>query len=76
MPGISAAAVPRSVEVKAKSVGEEHPALAAAYLNLGTLEGARKHWARVEEYTLKAHVIYKVLETAFPFSTACVYPCR
>ncbi|XP_048254265.1 nephrocystin-3-like isoform X2 [Haliotis rufescens] len=50
----------KSVEVKAKSVGEEHPALAAAYLNLGTLEGARKHWARVEEYTLKAHVIYKV----------------
>ncbi|XP_046577345.1 uncharacterized protein LOC124285203 [Haliotis rubra] len=50
----------QSVEVKAKSVGGEHPTLATAYLNLGTLEGARKDWTRVEEYTLKAIHIYQV----------------
>ncbi|XP_067679704.1 TPR repeat-containing protein DDB_G0287407-like [Haliotis asinina] len=49
----------QSVEVKAKSVGREHPTLATAYLNLGTLEGARKDWSRVEEYTLKALHIYQ-----------------
>ncbi|XP_067680121.1 TPR repeat-containing protein DDB_G0287407-like [Haliotis asinina] len=50
----------KSLELKIQAVGNEHPIIATAYMNLGTLYLYRKNYAVVQDYTEKALHIYKV----------------
>ncbi len=50
----------RSLDLKIKAVGDEHPIIATAYMNLGTLYVFRKNYPVVQDYTEKALHIYKV----------------
>lgn len=52
----------KSVQVKANAVGWDHPLIATAWMNLGTLEMHRSNYAMAEEYTRKAITIYEVNE--------------
>ncbi|KAK7481186.1 hypothetical protein BaRGS_00027619 [Batillaria attramentaria] len=52
----------KSLQTKANAVGWEHPVIATAFMNLGTLEMHRRNYAKAEEWTRKAIAIYEVNE--------------
>ncbi|XP_071080397.1 TPR repeat-containing protein DDB_G0287407-like [Haliotis cracherodii] len=50
----------KSLELKINAVGSEHPIIATAYMNLGTLYMFRKNYLKVQQFTEKALHIYKI----------------
>ncbi|KAK7481187.1 hypothetical protein BaRGS_00027620 [Batillaria attramentaria] len=52
----------KSLQTKANAVGWEHPVIATAYMNLGTLETFRKNHTKAEEWARKAIAIYEANE--------------
>lgn len=66
----------RSVEIKKNAVGPDHPTIALAMINMGTVQSLQNNYEKSKEYNMEAARIYEVLEwvTAKWFSYYCMWP--